>query len=117
MEQDILKKIEENHELLKETLALAKSNEKKLKKVHAYMRRSFIAKIIYWLLIIAVTAGAVYTVRPYVKDTIKTYHSLQEKVGTTTDILDNPGKLFKDVGVLNTVFEFFSKKDTMTQDK
>ena len=47
---------------------------------------------------------------------METYDSLQEKVGKTSDILDEPGKLFKDVGVLNTVFEFFSKKDTMAQD-
>ncbi len=117
MEQDLLEKIEENNELLKETLALAKSNEKKIKKIHAYMRRSFIAKIIYWFLIIAVTAGALYTVRPYVKSAVETYDSLQEKVGKTSDILDEPGKLFKDVGVLNTVFEFFSKKDTIAQDE
>ena len=117
MEQDIIKKIDHLESLIEENIAITKENEKKIKKVQAYMRRTFIAKILYWILIVAVTAGAVYAVRPYVKKTIETYESVQEKVGKTSDILDNPGRLFKDVGILNQVFEFFSQKDIIAPDK
>jgi hypothetical protein len=116
MEPELLKKIEENNELIKESLELSKDNAKKLKKINAYMRRTFIARIMYWLLIIAVTAGALYAVRPYVKKTIEAYNTIQNKVGTTTDILDNPGKLFKDVGILNQLFEIFSEKDIIAPE-
>ncbi len=109
MDQEFIKIIEENNKLIKENLELSKKNGKKLKKVHSFMRRTFISKLIYWLIIIFVAAGAFYTVRPHVKSAIESYNSFQEKVGDTTDLLNDPTSMFKDVGILNRLFKSFSK--------
>jgi type II secretory pathway component PulF len=109
MEKDILIKIEENNKLLKENLDLSRENAKKIKKIHAYMRRTFIARIFYWVFIILVTAGALYAIKPYVKQIIESYNSLQDKVEITTDFINNPGNFFKDIGVLNKLLEEFKE--------
>ncbi len=109
MDQDLIKIVEENNKLIRENLELSKKNARKIKKVHSFMRRTFISKLIYWLIIIFVAAGAFYTVRPHVKKAIESYNSIQEKVGDTTDFLNDPTSMLKDVGILNRLFSSFSK--------
>ena len=107
MDQDLINLIEENNELLKENLELTQKNEKKIKRIQSYMRRTFIAKIMYWVIIILVTAGALYAVKPYVDGALDTYNSLQEQIESTQDAIDNPGSLFNDIGILNKIKEIF----------
>lgn len=104
MVEDLEKLILENQNLLKENLELSKKNAKKIKLIHAYMRRTFVAKVIYWIVIVLVTAGALYFVRPYVESAVDTYKGFSEKLNKTSNIIDNPGSLFKDVGILNSFF-------------
>lgn len=104
MNDDLEKLILENQKLLRENLELSKKNAKRIKQIHAYMRRTFVAKVIYWLVIIAVTAGAVYFVRPYVESAVSSYNNFSETLSKTTEVIDNPGSLFQDVGILNKLF-------------
>jgi len=105
MDEKIVNLIEENNKLLKENLELSRKNTKKIKRIQSYMRRTFIAKVLYWVLIILVTAGALYAVRPYVEDAVDTYNTVQEQFKTTSDTINNTSSLFKDVGILNLLFE------------
>lgn len=116
MEPNIVKMIRENNELLKENLNLSQKNTKKIKKIQSYMRRTFIARVFYWIIIVLVTGGALYFVRPYVKKVVHSYSAMQDGIGKTKNILGDPASLFKDVGVLNKVFEVFSEKDIMTPE-
>lgn len=109
MDQDLIKIVEENNKLIKENIELTKKNTKKIKKVHAYMRRTFITKLIYWVIIILVAAGAFYTVRPHVLGVVDSYNSFQDKIGKTTDMLDNPTSMFSDIGILKNLFNLLSK--------
>ncbi|MCD5390174.1 MAG: hypothetical protein LR005_02225 [Candidatus Pacebacteria bacterium] len=116
MEPDIIKIIKENNELLKENLNLSRKNTKKIKRIQSYIRRTFIARIFYWLIIVLVTGGALYFVRPYVQKAVSSYDSIQSEIETTTNILGDPSSLFKDVGVLSKIFEVFSEKDILTTE-
>ena len=104
MDQDLFNLIEENNKLLKENLELTQKNSKKIKRIQSYMRRTFIAKILYWLVIILVTAGALYAVKPYVDGALETYNDLQGTIESTSQAIDNPGSMFKDIGLLNQLF-------------
>ena len=73
------------------------------------MRRTFIAKVAYWIIIVLVTAGALYAVKPYVNSAFDTYQQVQEQIKTTSGVIDDPGSLFKDIGILQSVFDKFKE--------
>ena len=111
MDDDLKTMIEENNALIKESIDLAKKNAKKIKKVHSYMRRSFVAKITYWGIIILVAAGAFYAIKPRVQKLILKYENLQSQLEKTTNIVTNPTSVFdgiipdrEDLGILNKLF-------------
>ena len=104
MDQNLINLIEENNKLLKENLELSRKNTKKIKKIQSFMRRTFIAKITYWILIVLVTAGALYAAKPYVEGVVETYNSFQDQISTTSEVINNPSSLFKDIGILNQLF-------------
>jgi len=107
MDEEFIHLIEENNQLLKDNIALTQKNSKKINRIQSYMRRTFIAKIMYWIVIILVTAGALYAVKPYVDTALDTYRGIQEQIESTQDVIDNPGSLFNDVGILNKIKDIF----------
>jgi hypothetical protein len=60
MEQDI-------KELLQANLEVSKENNKILRKMQGAQRWAQVIKVAYWLVMIALLAGAYYYVQPYVK--------------------------------------------------
>lgn len=114
MNGDLQTVIEENNRLLLENLELSKQNSKKIKKIHSYMRRTFFAKILYWIVIILVTVGAFYYIQPHVNRVLESYKNLTEQISTTTGYITNPGSLlpekldsdslFTDVDLLKSIF-------------
>lgn len=96
--------VEENNKLLKENLELTRQNQKKIGKIQAHIRRTMVGKIMYWILIIAVTVGAIYLSKPYINNAINTYDGFRENVGRSSEIINNPGTLFKDVNIIESLF-------------
>ena len=104
MDQDLLKKIEENQKLIRENLDIARQNQKKIKKIQSHIRRSMWSKIVYWVIIISVTVGALYYSKPYIKEAVGTYNGIKENLDNTSQIINNPGNLFKDVDLIQSIF-------------
>ncbi len=109
MDEKIVNLIQENNKLLKDNLELSKKNTKRIKRIQSFMRRTFIAKITYWALIILITAGALYAVKPYVEGAVETYNTVQDQLKSTSDVISDPSALFKDIGILNMLFDFKNK--------
>jgi len=107
MDQDLIHLIEENNQLLKENIELTQKNSKKINNIQSYMRRTFVAKVVYWIIIVLVTAGALYAAKPYVNSALETYQQVQEQIEATSGVISNPESLFKDVGILQTLFDKF----------
>ena len=101
--EEIIEVTKENSELIKENLDLSKKNSKKIKKIQSFARRTFISKLIYWLILIFVAAGAFYAVKPHVENAIETYNSFQDKVNKTSEMIENPSSFFGDFKLLNTL--------------
>lgn len=106
MNEDLEKMIKENNFLLKENLDLAKKNAKIIKKIQSHMRRVFITKIIYWLIIILIAFGAFYAIQPYVLSVIDKYNDLQNQIHATQEIIQDPTGFIKDVNLVNSLFNF-----------
>ncbi len=104
MDQNLQKLIEENNKLLKENLSLTQENSKKIKKIQSHIRRTMVGKALYWIIIISVTIGAFYFSKPYIDNAIQTYDTFRENVDRSSNIINNPGSVFKDV---NLVEQFF----------
>ncbi len=75
MPEDMDKKIEE-------MLELSRENNKLLKKVRRVQKRAQLTRMIYWLFIIAITAGSYFYIQPYIEKTMALYN------GTTSSITD-----------------------------
>ena len=93
MDQDLKQLAEENNKLLLENLELSRQNSKKIKKIHAYMRRTFVAKITYWIIIILVAVGAFYFVQPHINRALEGYKNIQEQLTKTSGYLAKPASL------------------------
>lgn len=93
--------IEETHEMLEQNLELTRKNSKKIKKIQSTMRRAFWGKVLYWVILILLAAGAAYAARPYVQGALDTYKGIQKQLETTQQVIHNPVDWVKDLGVLN----------------
>ncbi len=100
MDEQLKQLLEEHNQLLQENLELTRKNSKKIKRIHAYMRRTFVAKLMYWLVIILVTVGAFYYVQPYINRALTTYQTLSDQLESTSGYLSNPSSLIP--GSLNS---------------
>jgi hypothetical protein len=107
MDQDLYKMIEENNALIQKNIELTQQNQKKINKIHSHIRRTMIGKIIYWIIIIGVTVGAVYLSKPYINNAIEQYDSIKKNVEQTSNVINNPSSLFDDLNVVNKVNNFF----------
>ena len=104
MDQDILEIVKENQRLVKENLALSRSNEKKIKSIRANLRRSFWGKIMYWAVIIAIAAGSFYYLNPYINEARDTYNSFRENVDRSSEIIKDPSHIFDNVSLFENFF-------------
>jgi hypothetical protein len=104
MGEEIREILEENQRLIKENLALSRSNEKKIKSIRANLRRSFWGKIMYWVVIIGIAAGSFYYLNPYINEARDTYNSFKENVDRSSEIIKNPSHLFDNVSVFKNLF-------------
>lgn len=104
MDQDLRKLIVDNNKLLKDNLELTRQNAKKIKKIQSHIRRTLLGKMLYWLIIIGVTVGALYFSKPYINNAIETYDNFKENVDRSSEIINNPGSVFKDVNLINQFF-------------
>ncbi|MCI5051400.1 MAG: hypothetical protein MRY57_03760 [Candidatus Pacebacteria bacterium] len=104
MDQDLRKLIEENQSLLRKNLEIAQRNEKKIKKIQSHIRRTMVAKYVYWIIVIGVTASALYFSKPYINQAVNTYNDFKDTVERSSEIINEPGSLFKDVDLIQRVF-------------
>ena len=100
---------DELNEKLEEILLLVKENKDEIHFIRRYMRRIFVTKLIYWAVIIIITAGAVYAARPYAKKAIESYHSMKGTIEKASNAVEEPSRLFQDVKLLKKIFELNSK--------
>ncbi|MCA9352953.1 hypothetical protein KC901_02110 [Patescibacteria group bacterium] len=104
MDQDLQKLLKKNHKLLLETVEIARDNQEKIKKIQAHIRRTLVIKTIYWFIIVGVTIGAFYVSKPYINDAVENYNNLKNNVDNASGIIQDPGKLFKDVNLIERLF-------------
>ena len=95
MDQDLREMVEENNELLKKLVKVSGENHKRIRKIRANMRSSFVARIVYWILIILVTAGAFYAIKPTVDRLLEQYNIISEQVNEANNYIQNPGQLIE----------------------
>lgn len=69
MDSDIEKMMQEN-------LALTKENNAILRKLLRAQKLANIYRVIYWIIIIALSAGAIYLVQPYINTLLGYYHAV-----------------------------------------
>ncbi len=67
----------EEKDLLQKTYDLTKENNEMLHGVKRHNRRSTIFTIVYWVLIIGASVGALYIIQPYIDLIVKTYKEVQ----------------------------------------
>lgn len=103
MDQDLRKIIEENQELLRKNLEISRSNQKKIKKIQAHIRRTMVAKYVYWIIVIGVTVSALYFSKPYINQAVDTYNDFKSTVDRSSEIINEPGSLFKDIDLIQRV--------------
>jgi hypothetical protein len=104
MDHDLRKILEENQSLLRKNLEISQNNEKKIKKIQSHIRRMMFAKYIYWIIIIAVTGSALYLSQPYINDAVDTYNNVKDTVNQSTEIINDPGTLFRDINIIQRIF-------------
>jgi len=63
----------EDRQLLEENLKLSKENNLLLIKLANYQKWAQITKIFYWVLIIGISVGAFYSIKPYFGNLLNVY--------------------------------------------
>ena len=80
---------EETKKLLEENLALSKENNKLLLKIRSVQRWARITRIFYWFLIIGVSIGAFYFIKPYLGNLLNVYTGGVSGINNISDITKN----------------------------
>ena len=104
-QEDVRIELLHQKELLEKILEMSEKNKKELESIRRYMRRMFVSKVIYWSVIVIITAGAVYAARPYVQKGVETYQSVKSSLDSTSQALGGIQSSFKDVQILQKIFE------------
>ncbi len=87
----------EEKKLLERAVSLGEENNKILRGIRRGNRLGLVWKIVYWVIIIAISYGAYVYVQPYVNLLLKEYSSLKGTVNSvqkTANQLPDLGKLF-----------------------
>lgn len=77
-DKELRKMVERNNRMLSELIELNEENHTRIRKIHANMRRNFWLRVLYWVLIILIAAGAFYVVKPYVDKGVEQYNNISE---------------------------------------
>ncbi|MFA5773351.1 MAG: hypothetical protein WC908_01600 [Candidatus Paceibacterota bacterium] len=80
---------EETKKLLEENLRLSKENNKILLKLYKIQRWAQITRIFYWFLIIGVSVGAFYFIKPYLGNLLNVYTGGVSGINNVSDITKN----------------------------
>lgn len=108
MDEDLRKMIKENRTLLLENREILENTQARVVTIQRHIRRSMIGKTIYWIIVIAITAGAVYFSRPYIDGAIETYQYTRDQINQTSEFVDSPATYFKDIDIAERIKKFFS---------
>ena len=95
MDNDLRTILEENNQLLKEVNKRTLENRKKINKIHAIIRRGFIARVLYWIVIIAITVGAYLAIQPWVANLFGQYQGIVDQLNQTNSAIQNPRGLLE----------------------
>ena len=79
---------EEKH-LLEENLRLSQENNVLLLKIRSVQRWAQITSIFYWFLIIGVSIGAFYFIKPYLGNLLNIYTGGVSGIGSINDVTKN----------------------------
>ncbi len=79
MDPEAKKMLEENFHLLKE-------NNEMLRKMLRMQRWAQIYRVLYWFVILAISFGAVYFIRPYLDSLLGYYGSMSESVDSVKKV-------------------------------
>jgi hypothetical protein len=79
----------ESHELLKETLELAKENNEMLVSMRRSMRIARVMSVVYWIFIIGSAVGAYYLIQPYIEQLISVYDGAKGNIENINGVLEN----------------------------
>ncbi len=71
MDEDIRSLVEETKELVEE-------NNKILHSLRRTARVGFFVKLLYWIIVFGIAAGAFYYVKPYMEQLMKVYDSVKQ---------------------------------------
>ena len=77
--------------LLEETAALARSNNKLLKKMHRATIFANVMRIVYWLVILGIAVGSFYFLQPYIEQMKELYLGAQGVLGGAQGLLGGLG--------------------------
>lgn len=80
---------EELQKIVEETRELSKDNNRILHSIQRRDRLSLIARIIYWVIILGIAAGAVYYIQPYIDQLKAVYTGM---VQTQNNVAEFSGK-------------------------
>jgi hypothetical protein len=81
--------------LLEESIKLSKDNNILLHKIRSVQRWGQIARIFYWILIIGVTIGAFYFIKPFLGNLLNVYTGGVSGINNIGDITKQGQDLFK----------------------
>jgi hypothetical protein len=95
MDNDLRTILEENNQLLKEVNKRTLENRKKINKIHVIIRRGFIARVLYWIVIIAITVGAYLAIQPWVANLFGQYQGIVDQLNQTNSAIQNPRGLLE----------------------
>ncbi len=73
---------------LEELLEIEKENNKLLKKLWRNVRVGRLMKLLYWIVILAITLGAYYYVQPYIDKFIEAYTNIKGATQNLNNLSD-----------------------------
>ena len=85
----------ESEELLKNTLTLARENNKMLHKIRRVQKRETFWHVLKLIIIIGIALGSFYFIEPYLNKIVNLYNSvfsMQQNIKNVTDISNNSFK-------------------------
>lgn len=94
MDNETKRMLQEQSAMIQENLELTRKNANHIKKIRAHIRRGFWARIIYWVVIILITAGAIYAVKPYIDNALGQYQQIRSQVEQTSSYIQRPEQFF-----------------------
>lgn len=77
----------QDRELLQKTFQLAEENNAMLRKMRRSMRVANAMRIVYWLIIIGLSVGALYFIQPYIDQLLQVYSGAQSDLQSLQNLV------------------------------